>query len=173
VTRRESAKLRPAWVAGREALVDEVAPVTRFISPLPHELLAGFPLLRGLAGVAPWRPQQLLEAVLDAGHLPVVALAFAVRFSAEPEAWRRAASGWPYETRCTLLSSPQLFEVAPLWKTDSLPLGRRQADLQTTWRALMGKPPRASAPAAAQLWLHRAKVLPVDALSTPRSRRAR
>lgn len=172
MTRRESAKLRPAWLAGREALADEVALVTRFPSPLPVELLTGFPLLKGRPGLTPWRPQQLLAAVLDAGHLPVVALAFCLRFSAEPELWSRATAHWPYEVRCTLLSSPQLFEVAPLWKADSLALSLRQDDLQTTWRTLMGRPPRASAPAAAKLWLYRAEVLPAEAL-TPRRHRAR
>lgn len=172
MTRRESAKFRPAWVAGREALAHEVASVIRFLQPLPVELVTGFPLLRERDGLSPWRPQQLLAAVLDAGHLPIVCLAFCVRFSAEPALWARAAAHWPYEERCTLLSSPQLFEVAPLWKADSLPLGRRHAHLARTWRELMGPPPKMSAPAGAKRWLARAEVLPADELSS-RGRRPR
>lgn len=171
MTRRESAKLRPAWVNGREAHAEEVASVTRFPPPLPLDLLEGFPLLRARDGLSPWRPQHLLAEMLDAGHLPVVCLAFCLRFSPSLDVWSRAAAHWPYELRCTLLSSPELFEVAPLWKADSLALPRRQQDLQQTWRALMGKPPRMDAPAAARLWLHRAEVLPTaDLRPTPRRR---
>lgn len=171
MTRRESAKLRPAWVGHREAEAEEVAVVIVFPPPLPVELVEGFPLLRPRLGLDPWRPRQFLDDVLEAGHSAVVCLAFVVRFTQDSSTWNRTAAHWPYEMRRALLCSPELFEVAPFWKADTLPPFQRQADLQRLWLALMGVAPRVNAVAASRLWLQRAEALPAEWLKTVRGRR--
>lgn len=171
MSRRDSAKLRPAWLAGREASAEEVAVIERFPQPLSAALLAGFPLLRARRGLEPWRPRHFLDDVLDSGYTAVVCLAFVLRFGSEPDAWSRAAAHWPYEMRRALLSTPASFEVAPLWKADSLHPTRRLEDLHATWLAQMGAPPRVSSGAAARLWLDRSRILPPELLM--RARRLR
>lgn len=171
MTRRESAKLRPAWIGQREAEAEEVAIVFAFPPVLPMELVEGFPLLRPRLGLEPWRPRLFLDDVLEAGHSAVVCLALILRFTQDSSTWSRAAAHWPYEMRRALLSSPELYEVAPLWKADSLPPLQRLGDLQRSWLVLMGAAPRVNAVAASRRWLQRAEVLPAQWLKTARGRR--
>ena len=82
-----------------------------------------------------------------------------------------APNSSPYEMRRALLSTPASFEVAPLWKADSLHPTRRLEDLHATWLAQMGAPPRVSSGAAARLWLERSRILTPELLM--RARRLR
>lgn len=113
----DSAKVRPAWIHGREAREDERVRPIRFPLPPPDELLRGFPALQALwessgCSAARFATELVAAPVAVQSLAPVV-----IEFAPDRDAWVQLlrARGAPLATQQRLLCALDFDALSAFW----------------------------------------------------------